>query len=203
MSRKSKRRQERTARWETRRAAPQGQGQGPRWPRVGRRAALAAGLLLAAVVAIWGGWHFLRRGPGDRPAETTVGAAGLTAIRNVLLVSIDTCRADRLSCYGYKRGTTPNIDALAREGALFKMALTPVPITTPAHCSMLTGTYPPTHGVHLNSFDRLAGSNATLATVLRQAGYQTAAFVGAFPLECRFGLNQGFETYDGRFGDGT
>ncbi len=160
---------------------------------------MAAGLLLAAVVAIWGGWHFLRRGPGDRPAETAVGAAGLTAIRNVLLVSIDTCRADRLSCYGYKRGTTPNIDALAREGALFKTALTPVPITTPAHCSMLTGTYPPTHGVHLNSFDRLAGSNVTLATVLRQAGYQTAAFVGAFPLECRFGLNQGFETYDGRF----
>ena len=120
-----------------------------------------------------------------------------------MLISIDTCRADRLSCYGYKRPTTPNIDALARDGAMFKMALTPVPLTTPSHSSMFTGTYPPTHGVHLNDYDHLADSNVTLAKILREAGYQTAAFVGAFPLDSRFGLNQGFETYDGRFSQGS
>ena len=143
-----------------------------------------------------------RRKPATRAiaAATAAGPpAGIDAIRNVVLISIDTCRADHLSCYGYKRPTTPNIDAVARDGALFKMALTPVPLTTPAHSSMFTGTYPPTHGVHLNTYDHLADSNVTLAKTLREAGYQTAAFVGAFPLDARFGLNQGFDTYDGRF----
>ena len=117
-------------------------------------------------------------------------------IRNVVLISIDTCRADRLSCYGYKRQTTPNIDAVARDGVQFDSALTPVPLTLPAHSSMLTGTYPPTHGVHLNNGERLAASNVTLAKLLRDAGYQTAAFIGAFPLDSRFGLNRGFDVYD-------
>ena len=134
-------------------------------------------------------------------AEAAGPLAHIDAIHNVLLVSIDTCRADHLSCYGYKRPTTPNIDAVARDGAMFKMALTPVPLTTPAHSSMFTGTYPPTHGVHLNTYDRLADSNVTLAKILREAGYQTAAFVAAFPLDARFGLNQGFDTYDGRFAE--
>ena len=70
---------------------------------------------------------------------------------------------------------------------MFKMAMTPVPLTTPAHSSMLTGMYPPAHGVHLNTFDRLADSNVTLATILRNSGYQTAAFVEAFPLDSRLG----------------
>ncbi|MGO9109039.1 MAG: sulfatase-like hydrolase/transferase [Thermoguttaceae bacterium] len=171
----------------------------------GWRAGLV-GLLIAAVLAAWAGWHFLRR-PGsseagdkdDRPAEAAGPPAHIGAVPNVLLVSIDTCRADRLSCYGYKRPTTPNIDAVARDGAMFKTAMTPVPLTTPAHSSMLTGMYPPTHGVHLNTCDRLADSNVTLAKLLREAGYQTAAFVAAFPLDSRFGLNQGFDTYDGQF----
>ena len=121
---------------------------------------------------------------------------------NVVLVSIDTCRADHLSCYGYKRRTTPNIDALGREGTMFDMALAAVPLTTPSHSTMFTGTYPPTHGVHLNACDRLANSNVTLAKMLHDAGYQTAAFVAAFTLDSRFGLNQGFDTYDGRFSEG-
>ena len=110
-------------------------------------------------------------------------------------------RADHLSCYGYKRSTTPNIDAVAREGTMFKMAMTPVPLTTLVHSSMLTGTYSPTHGVHLNTFDILAGFDVTLAKTLKEAGYQTAAFVAAFPLDARFGLDQGFDTYDGTFGE--
>jgi len=172
----------------------------------GWRAGLVA-LLLAATGAAWAGWHFLRRDgsetgeKGDRLAEAADPPAHADAIRNVVLVSIDTCRADRLSCYGYKRPTTPNIDAVARDGALFKMAMTPVPLTTPAHSSMFTGMYQPAHGVHLNTSDGLAGSNVTLAKILRVAGYQTAAFVAAFPLDSRFGLNQGFDTYDGGFAE--
>ncbi len=169
-----------------------------------RRASLVA-VVLAAALVVWAGWHFLRRRPqeaagqGNPPAAAAGGHAGINGIRNVLLVSIDTCRADHLGCYGYKRPTTPNIDAVAQDGTIFKMALTPVPVTTPAHSSMFTGTYPPTHGVRLNTYDRLADSNVTLAKLLRDAGYQTAAFVGGFPLDSRFGLNQGFDTYDGRF----
>lgn len=119
-----------------------------------------------------------------------------TQIRNVLLVSIDTCRADRLGCYGYARPTTPHVDALAREGVRFRSAFATVPLTTASHGSMLTGTYPPTHGVRLNNGDRLVASNVTLAETLRAAGFQTAAFVGAFPLDPRFGLDQGFDAYD-------
>lgn len=117
-------------------------------------------------------------------------------IRNVVLISIDTCRADHLSCYGYKRQTTPHIDAVARDGVMFTGAMSPVPLTTPAHCSMLTGTYPPTHGVRINDGTRLAESRVTLAEIMHNAGYQTAAFVGAFPLDSKLGLNKGFDTYD-------
>jgi arylsulfatase A-like enzyme/Tfp pilus assembly protein PilF len=173
---------------------------------VGWRAGLVA-LVVAAVVVSCAGWHFLhRRGqPENRTQGIVSGDAagpptGIEAIHNILLVSIDTCRADHLGCYGYKRPTTPNIDAVARDGAMFKMALTPVPLTKPAHCSMFTGMYPPTHGVHWNtSSEHLADTNVTLAKVLRQAGHQTAAFIGGFPLDARFGLNRGFDTYDGYF----
>ena len=119
-------------------------------------------------------------------------------IRNVVLISIDTCRADHLGCYGYSAGTTPNIDALGHGGLRFTSVITPYPMTLPAHCSMLTGTYPKTHGVRWNA-DTLGEANPTLARVLRGAGYQTAGFVGGLPLSARFGLGQGFETYDDKF----
>lgn len=143
--------------------------------------------VVSAVIAGSAAWYLFRR-----PAR-------IGGIRNVVLISIDTCRADHLGCYGYKRPTTPNIDAVARESVQFQNALSPVPITTPAHCSMLTGTYPPTHGVRLNNGQRLADSNVTLAETLQEAGYQTAAFIGGFPLDAQFGLNQGFDTYDCEF----
>lgn len=115
-------------------------------------------------------------------------------IRNVVLISIDTCRADHLGCYGFAGGITPAIDGVANEGTLFENAFTPVPMTLPSHSSIMTGTIPPAHGVH-NNFQHLADSNVTLAEVLRDKGYATGAVTGAFVLDRQFGIAQGFETY--------
>lgn len=120
-------------------------------------------------------------------------------IRNILLISIDTCRADRLSCYGYKLNTTPNIDALAQESILFENVISPVPITLPAHSTMLTGTIPPYHGVHDNMSYKLGPTSVTLAEILRENGFTTAAIIGSYMLNSRFGLSQGFDTYNERF----
>jgi arylsulfatase A-like enzyme/Flp pilus assembly protein TadD len=121
------------------------------------------------------------------------------AIRNVLLISIDTLRADHLGAYGFPRPTTPNIDAVAREGVLFKNVHTPVPMTLPAHVSMLTGTLPPTHGLRDNLLNRLPDASLTLAEMLKPRGFTTGAIVSTFVLDRRFGTSQGFDTYDDRF----
>jgi arylsulfatase A-like enzyme/Flp pilus assembly protein TadD len=116
----------------------------------------------------------------------------------VLLVTADTLRADRLGCYGGARAATPNVDALARDGVLFEQAVTPVPLTLPAHVSLFTGTVPARHGVTSNGGHRLREEATTLAEILRARGYATAAVVAAFPLDGRFGLAQGFDLYDDR-----
>ena len=105
---------------------------------------------------------------------------------NVLLVTIDTLRADRVG-----RGLTPNLDALARRGAMYQNVRTTVPLTLPAHVSIMTGQPPYAHGVRENGvvFDR---KTPTLARRFRDAGYRTAAFVGAYVLNRRFGLDEGF-----------
>ena len=118
---------------------------------------------------------------------------------NILLISIDTCRADHLSCYGHKPQTTPNIDALAAQGILFENAISPVPQTLPAHSSMFTGTIPPYHGVHDNLGYQLDDSNITLAEILRDAGFATGAAISAFVLDSQFGTDQGFDTYHDSF----
>jgi len=120
-------------------------------------------------------------------------------IRNVVIISIDTCRADYLSCYGYPDRTTPNIDALAKEGILFENAITPIPITLPGHTSMLTGTIPPYHGVHDNDYYKVSPSNETITEVLQRSGFSTAAVISAFVLDSRFGLDQGFDSYNDKF----
>jgi len=120
-------------------------------------------------------------------------------IHNVLLISIDTCRADYLSCYGYPRKITPNLDAFAAEGTVFENAISPVPITLPAHSSMLTGTIPPRHGVHDNSNYQLDRSNVTLAEMLKHRGFTTGGIISAFVLDSAFGIDQGFDTYNDRF----
>ena len=104
-------------------------------------------------------------------------------IQNILLISLDTCRADHLGCYDYWRNTSPNIDAVAADGVLFNHAVTPVPITLPSHSSMLTGTIPPYHRVRDNSSYRLGSANVTLAEILRENGFSTGAVVGAFVLD--------------------
>jgi arylsulfatase A-like enzyme/Tfp pilus assembly protein PilF len=115
---------------------------------------------------------------------------------NVLLVTLDTTRADRLGCYGYVPALTPTLDALAAHGVLFERAYTPAPLTLPSHASMMTGLYPPEHGLLVNGRGRLDESLSTLAEVFSDAGYDTAAFLGSFVLHSKFGLDRGFREYD-------
>ena len=117
-------------------------------------------------------------------------------IRNVLLISIDTCRADYLSCYGHRPKTTPNIDQLAKQAIRFSHVVSPVPLTLPSHSTMLTGTSPPRHGVHDNMNYRLGASQETLAEMLAGQGFTTGAVVSAFVLDGQFGLDQGFDFYE-------
>ncbi len=118
---------------------------------------------------------------------------------NVLLITIDTLRADRLSCYGSQRPLTPNIDRLAFRGALFRLAVAHTPTTLPSHANILLGTTPVYHGVHDNLNFVVADDFLTLAEYLQKNGYETGAFVGAYLLDHRFGLSQGFKTYDDNY----
>ncbi|MBI1941015.1 MAG: sulfatase-like hydrolase/transferase [Acidobacteria bacterium] len=130
-----------------------------------------------------------------RPA----GLGAAEAKPNVIVISIDTLRADRLGCYGYRQIETPAIDALAQSAARFTRAYTPVPITLPAHVSIFTGSFPMGTGIHDFVGNKLPAGALTLAEVLRDNGYTTAAFLGSAVLDSRFGLNQGFGTYFDHF----
>ncbi len=114
---------------------------------------------------------------------------------NVLLVSIDTLRADRIGSYGYSAGQTPVLDALAAHGLRFAQATTVAPLTLPAHASLLTGTFPTFHGVRDNGQFYVGDEQIALAEVLKAQGYRTGGFVGAFVLDRRWGVAQGFDTY--------
>jgi arylsulfatase A-like enzyme/thioredoxin-like negative regulator of GroEL len=135
------------------------------------------------------------RGP-DKPA------AALEPHPSILLISIDTTRADRLGSYGYARASTPNLDRWASAGVLFENAVTPAPITLPAHTSLLTGLLPRRHGVRDNGIDRVPEDVPTLASTLQQAGYATAAVVGSAILDRQYGLARGFQHYDDAVGQG-
>lgn len=115
---------------------------------------------------------------------------------NVLLITIDTIRPDRLSCYSTKYLQTPRIEGLAAKGVVFDRAFAHNPTTLPSHTNILLGTTPLHHGVHDNSKFIVAEDFITLAEYLKSKGYSTGAFVGAFPLDSRFGLIQGFDVYD-------
>lgn len=143
--------------------------------------AVAACLLVAAAAAWWslrGGYTILT-----------------TPDQNVLLVTIDTLRADALGSYG-GRAATPHLDRLAAEGARFTFAHAHAVVTLPSHTSILTGRLPYEHGIRDNSGYRVAPGTSTLATQLKDAGFATGAFIGGFPLTRRFGLAPGFDEYD-------
>lgn len=143
--------------------------------------AVVAGLLAATAVA----WWVLRAGYTVSQAPD----------QNVLLVTIDTLRADALGSYG-GAAATPNLDALAAQGARFSFAHAHAVVTLPSHTSILTGRLPYEHGIRDNSGYRVADGTATLATRLKTAGFSTGAFIGGFPLTRRFGLAPGFDEYD-------
>ena len=117
------------------------------------------------------------------------------APRSLLLVTIDTLRADHVGCYGYERAKTPNIDSLSARGVRFANAQSVAPITFVAHTSLMTGTIPPHHGVRDNASHRALPELTTLAETLRGAGFRTGAFTAAFVLDSIYGLDQGFEVY--------
>lgn len=146
---------------------------------------LPAGIALAALIAA----GQVRGGP----------ASGFPSGRravNFLLITVDTLRADRLGCYGSRTVKTPNMDRLAEKGGLFSRAFAHTTTTLPSHANILLGSTPLVHGVHENAGFVVGREFLTLAEFLKAAGYATAAVVGAFPLDSRFGLDQGFDLYD-------
>jgi choline-sulfatase len=130
------------------------------------------------------------------------GPASTSLARNVVIITIDTLRADHVGAYGYARARTANLDALARGGALFERAYATAPITLPSHATLMTGRYPPGHGSRDNGL-RISDGVPTLAETLKARGFKTAAFVAAFPLDHQFGLNRGFDVYGDRIPRGA
>ncbi|HJQ97915.1 MAG TPA: sulfatase-like hydrolase/transferase [Candidatus Polarisedimenticolaceae bacterium] len=128
----------------------------------------------------------------------TVAAAGCgdeAPARGVVLVTLDTTRADHIGCYGDARAKTPALDALAAEGARFDQAESAVTTTLASHATMFTGLYPPAHGVRYNGMFRLVGKSPTVAEQLREHGFSTAGFPAAFPVTATTGISRGFDLY--------
>ena len=120
---------------------------------------------------------------------------------NLLLVTLDTTRADRLGSYGHGAAHTPHLDGLAAGGTRFDRAYAHVPLTLPTHASLLTGTFPPEHGLHDNGRRALGTDLVTLGEVFQERGYRTGAFVSAIALDSSFGLDRGFDLYDDHLGE--
>jgi len=155
----------------------------------GWRIAIVALGGVALSMAAFAGWRALAGRPPHRDP-------GLS----VLLITIDTLRADALGAYGRAGAETPWIDRLAAAGVRFERAHAHNVITLPSHANLLSGQYPFRHGVRDNSGFRFPAGTPTLATLLKANGWRTGAFVSAFPLESRFGLGAGFEVYDDHLG---
>lgn len=150
----------------------------------GRRRLLAAAAVVAISVIFGTVWW--TRTP--RPAPL-----------NVVLITLDTLRADHLGAYGATTVRTPNLDRLASQGVVFDQVMTTAPLTLPAHSSIMTGHFPPRHGVRDNGGFFLGPEQVTLAEILTGQGYQTGATVGAFVLDSKWGLDQGFQAYQDDF----
>jgi arylsulfatase A-like enzyme len=156
---------------------------------------VAVGVLLVAALA---GGESCQPEAAEPPSSASVaGQPAAPADRPcVLLITLDTTRADRLGCYGYQGAATPTLDGLAEQGLLFERALTASPVTLPAHTTLLTGLDPIEHGVRDNGLFKASPQLKTLAEIFSAAGYSTAAFVSAYVLSSAYGLTQGFDLYD-------
>ncbi len=146
-----------------------------------RRSPAVPGLALAAFLAL---------------GAVGLAGCGRRVAPNVLLITLDTTRADHIGCYGYGLARTPEIDRLAAEGVRCADAVTAAPITLPSHTTIMTGLYPPAHGVRDNGTFALGDDAVTLAERLKRAGYRTQAIVSALVLNRRYNLGQGFDGYD-------
>lgn len=163
-------------------SAPVGGRSASPGPGRGRRRALGVAVTLLLVGAsIWlaRGWR--------------------TGRPSVILITVDTLRADHLGSYGYRGASTPVLDALAARGTRFAQAVASVPLTGPSHSTILTGLYPPVHGVRDNVVFPLADRHETLATILKRQGYRTGGFVSAYPVAGNFGFSQGFDEFSEEF----
>jgi arylsulfatase A-like enzyme/Flp pilus assembly protein TadD len=143
---------------------------------------LAAVLLALAAIVLVVSWVLFYPGADSKPS--------------LLLITLDTTRADRLGSYGYREALTPALDRLASEGVSFEQAFASVPITLPSHATLMTGLQPPEHGIRVNGTQKLDIGAPTLAELLREEGYQTAAFVASATLDSKNGLDRGFDLYD-------
>jgi arylsulfatase A-like enzyme len=157
---------------------------------------IGTGVVVVGLLAWMGSYLREQRDPTRPIRLIDVVEPGDAAGYNVLLITLDTTRADHLSAYGYEKLATPTINSLLDHGVRFDHAVTSVPVTLPAHATILTGLDPYRHGVRNNGNYRLPMEQTTLAEVLREYGYETAAFVASFVLDARFGLDQGFDVYD-------
>jgi choline-sulfatase len=162
-----------------------------------RRRAHTLAAVLAVAAAAAGGWQWVETRPVRSPGGQELGrlATGRVDQLNLLLITLDTTRADRIGAYGFKAVETPAIDRLAREGVLFERAISPAPLTLPAHSSIFTSKFPPRHGVRDNGGFFLDAAETTLAERLESRGFRTGGFVGAYVLDSKWGVDQGFETY--------
>ncbi len=169
----------------------------PRPPRRTRRYALLAVAVVLAVAAGTAAWLWYPRAyrgtEGVALGELPRGVNRQAL--NLVVVTLDTTRADRIGAYGAKDVETPTFDHLADEGVLFEQAESVAPLTLPAHSSLFTGKFPPEHGVRDNGGFFLGPEQLTLAEVLKARGYRTGGFVGAYVLDSKWGISQGFDTY--------
>ena len=164
--------------------------------RVRRPALLAAVLIAGLIGAVGGAWWVVAHRSSRSAGGVDLGRANPgSGDFNLLVITLDTTRADRIGAYGYQNIETPALDRLARDGVLFEQAMTSAPLTLPAHCSIFTSRFPPEHGVRDNGGFFLSPKQLTLATFLKTKGFGTGAVVAAYVLDGKWGLNQGFDTY--------
>lgn len=154
---------------------------------------VAAALALAGIAAVYALWP--GRGTPQAPGFGSLPAGVDRARLNLVVITLDTTRADRLGAYGRAGAGTPAFDALATDGVLFEQAAASAPITLPAHSSIFTGRFPPQHGVRDNGGYFLNEKEHTLAKTLKARGYATAGFIAAYVLDSKWGIDQGFDTY--------